>query len=219
MDRFIRVSLALTLLLSAALLSAQEISWYRSLEEARAAAESQGKNLFVLVTAGEWCRPCSWVDEELLSEREIADRIDEFFIPLRLYDYQEEHLELPAEAYPSILVYDAEGTLLENLTGPPATPVLEAVLTRYEGGSPAAGEPRRFRTDRGLFVYTGGGSWERRVDGRSVGYREYDRDEQFIYLESEQQPRFLALPPGGGEMWQWDPLTESWEEFTRAQPE
>ncbi|MFW6329433.1 MAG: thioredoxin family protein [Alkalispirochaetaceae bacterium] len=207
------------LLLVAATIPGQELSWYESLDDARTASVTEGKNLLILVTAGAWCTPCAWVEEELFGRREIAERIAEQYVALRLYDYDEAHLELPVDAYPSILIYAPGGSLLETLTGPPPAPVLEALLTRYREATPESAEARRFSTDRGTFVYVGAGSWERRVEGRSVTYMEYDRDEEFIYLESDQEPRFLALPAAGGEMWQWDPITEGWEDFSLARPE
>ena len=215
--RFRQVFLS-ALLLLAATLSAQSVEWETSLPEARERAEIERKNLLIFVTAGTWCRPCSWMEETALTTPEIRDLLEDSYVSLKLYDYQDEHLELPVEAYPSILIYAPDGTLLENIRGPRAVPALEAVLTRYQEGPGPAAEPLRFETDRGSFVYVGEGAWERRVEERVVLYREYDRDETFIYLESDEAPRFLALPPQGGEMWQWDPVTESWEEFSRAEP-
>ena len=210
--------LSLSLLFITATLSAQSIEWLTTLSDARETASVERKNLFVFVTAGVWCRPCTWMEETTLDDSEIQAIIEGGYIPLKLLDYQEEHLELPVEAYPSILIYAPDGTLLENIRGPRAVPALEAVLVRYHEGPGPAAEPLRFETERGAFVYVGEGTWERRVEDRVVRYREYDRDETFIYLESDEAPRFLTLPPEGGEMWQWDPVTESWEEFSRAEP-
>jgi hypothetical protein len=159
------------------------------------------------------------MEEHGLNAPDIRRIIEESYVALRLEDHQEEHLELPVEAYPSLLIYAPDGTLLENLRGPRALPALKAVLVRYREGPGPASEPLRFETERGVFVYVGEGAWERRVGERTVRYREYDRDEQFIYIESDEEPRFLALPPEGGELWQWDPVTESWEEFSRARPD
>lgn len=207
------------MLLLTASLTAQSIDWLDSLEQARLRAETERKNLLVFVTAGSWCRPCRWMEENSLNSPEIRRIIEESYVALRLEDYREEHLELPVEAYPSLLVYAPDGTLLENVRGPRALPALQAVLVRYREGPGPATEPLRFETERGVFVYVGEGIWERRVGERTVRYREYDRDEQFIYIESDEEPRFLALPPQGGELWEWDPLTETWESFSRAQAE
>lgn len=208
---------ALLLVLSAAL-PAQSINWELSLSEARELAQVERKNLFIFVTAGSWCRPCNWMEETTLNAQEVRELVESAYVSLKLHDYDEEHLELPVEAYPSILIYAPDGTLLENIRGPRAVPALEAVLVRYQDGPGPAAEPLRFETGRGSFVYVGEGSWERRVEDRVVRYREYDRDETFIFLESDEAPRFLALPPQGGALWQWDPVTESWEEFSRAEP-
>ncbi|MFP4407559.1 MAG: thioredoxin family protein [Spirochaetaceae bacterium] len=212
-----RFLLSFSLLLAISF-SAHSIEWESSLPEGRERAEVERKNLLVFVTAGAWCRPCSWMEERALASPEIRQLIEKSYVSLKLYDYQDEHLELPVEAYPSILIYAPDGTLLENIRGPRALPALESALIRYQEGPGPAAQPVRFETRRGSFVYVGEGTWERRVEERVVRYREYDRDETFIYLESEEAPRFLALPPQGGEMWQWDPMTESWEEFSRAEP-
>lgn len=214
-----RILLTTVLLLLTVTLSAQSIDWLDSLSEARRRAETERKNLLVFVTAGSWCRPCRWMEENSLNAPDIRRIIEEAYVSLRLEDYQEEHLELPVEAYPSLLIYAPDGTLLENMRGPRTLPALEAVLVRYREGPGPAREPLRFETERGVFVYVGEGVWERRVEERVVRYREYDRDEQFIYIESDEAPRFLALPPEAGELWQWDPVTESWEEFSPARPD
>lgn len=209
----------LLLAIAAASAGAQQIDWLDSLEEGREAAELEERNLLVFVTAGAWCRPCGWMEDNVLSQGAVAELVEGSYVPVRLYDYQEERLELPVEAFPTLLVYGPDGTLLENVRGPRSAELFEALLIRHREPAGTRDEPRRFETERGAFVYVGEGSWERRVDGTAVTYLEYDRDEQFIYLESEEPPRFLALPPQGGAMWQWDPLTESWEEFATAQPE
>jgi len=157
--------------------------------------------------------------ETVLESPAVSRLIAEHYTPVMLYDYDPEHLELPVEAYPSLLIYSPAGELIEITTGPRTLPEAEALLVRYQEGSEVVGEPRRFISDRGRFVYLGEGVWQRQTGGRTVRYLEYDRDQEFIYLESEEEPRFLALPPQGGEMWQWDPVTETWEDFAETAPE
>lgn len=212
------ILLGLALLLATPL-GAQQVDWLDSLPDARLTAEREQRNLLVFVTAGAWCRPCGWMEDTVLSREAIVALIEEAYVPLKLHDYDDARLELPVEAFPSTLIYAPDGSLVENVRGPRSAQLFEAILVRNREPAAISGEPRRFVTERGSFVYVGEGSWERRVDGSAVTYLEYDRDEQFIYLETEEAPRFLALPPQGGAMWQWDPLTESWEEFATAQPE
>ena len=191
----------------------------RSLGEARATARDVERPLLALVTAGAWCRPCEWLEDRGFGETRIERLVRERFVAVKLYDHEEQHLELPVQAYPSLFFYTADGTLLEAVAGPPSVSALEALLVRYGAGGSVVDEARRIETGRGLFVYVGRGSWERRVGEEIVPYREYDRDDRFVYLESDEAPRHLALPPKGGAVWQWDPVSESWEEFSTASPE
>jgi len=49
-------------------------SWYLELDEGKAVAKSQGKDLLIDFSGSDWCGPCKWLKERVLSKTEFIER-------------------------------------------------------------------------------------------------------------------------------------------------
>ena len=54
--------------------------WYLEFEEGRAAAKAQGKDLLIDFGGSDWCVPCKWLKERVLSKAEFIERAGGTFV-------------------------------------------------------------------------------------------------------------------------------------------
>jgi thiol-disulfide isomerase/thioredoxin len=54
--------------------------WYLEFEEGRAAAKAQGKDLLIDFGGSDWCLPCKWLKERILSKAEFIERAGGTFV-------------------------------------------------------------------------------------------------------------------------------------------
>jgi thiol-disulfide isomerase/thioredoxin len=54
--------------------------WYAEFEEGRAAAKAQGKDLLIDFGGSDWCAPCKWLKERILSKAEFIERATGTFV-------------------------------------------------------------------------------------------------------------------------------------------
>jgi thioredoxin-like negative regulator of GroEL len=94
------------------------IQWITDSAKAMKLAKEQGKKLFV-VWGTDWCGPCRALHARVWSHDSIAERVDKDFIPLLLDGDvdQEEKKMFPVRAYPTIILAEADGTILVNQRG------------------------------------------------------------------------------------------------------
>jgi thiol-disulfide isomerase/thioredoxin len=54
--------------------------WYLEFEEGGAAAKAQGKDLLIDFGGSDWCAPCNWLKERVLSKAEFIERAGGTFV-------------------------------------------------------------------------------------------------------------------------------------------
>jgi thiol:disulfide interchange protein len=102
------------------------VKW-RSLEEAGAAAEREGKPMLYDFTAA-WCVPCRRLDEEGWGSSAIAGIVNDSYVPVRVVDREREdgkntarveELErrFSVSAFPTLVIASRDGRLLANTEG------------------------------------------------------------------------------------------------------
>jgi thiol-disulfide isomerase/thioredoxin len=75
------VSRALLIVLALAARSARAgESWHVELEEGRSAAKAQDKDLLIDFGGSDWCLPCKWLKERVLSKSEFIERASREFV-------------------------------------------------------------------------------------------------------------------------------------------
>jgi len=98
--------------------SAAGVQWQRDLKSAAVEAEKTGKPILVQFTAS-WCGYCHKMLRETYSDREIAARINEYFVPVVLdADDHEKIVEaVGVEAFPTAVVISPELDVLGKIEG------------------------------------------------------------------------------------------------------
>lgn len=88
-----------------------------NLSEAQARAQLEGKPYFVHLTAT-WCMPCQWMDEHTFTDAALIGYVSENYLAVRMdYDSKEADLfkrQYQVKTLPSILIFDAEGKLMDR---------------------------------------------------------------------------------------------------------
>jgi thiol-disulfide isomerase/thioredoxin len=89
------------------------------LEEAFKLAAEQGKNVFIDAYAN-WCMPCKKMDAEAFHNKHIADKMNAFFINLKVdVDNSGRNIALKygIKALPTVLILNPQGVVLEQFQG------------------------------------------------------------------------------------------------------
>lgn len=126
----------MAILLIAGSASALDIyTWDTNLEAAQAAAEVEGKHLFVYFAGSDWCGWCDRFHKEVLTTSRFRSYLEEGFVPV-LIDFprgieQSERLKadnqdlarrLGIEGFPTVVLMDSEGKELGRLGYLPGGP-------------------------------------------------------------------------------------------------
>lgn len=112
-----------TVLLSAALLTAQEIEFRElTFAEAKQAAQEESKPIFMDCYTT-WCGPCKWMAANIFTQPKVAAFYNENFVCVSFDMEKGEGKDLAKQynirAYPTLLYLDGEGTLLQLQRGAP----------------------------------------------------------------------------------------------------
>jgi len=96
--------------------------WFEEFEPARAAAKEQNKDLLIDFGGSDWCAPCKWLKERILSKPKFIDLAREHFILVDIDDlqrgkmpdgrkerYQALQKEYGVETFPSVVLATPEG--------------------------------------------------------------------------------------------------------------
>lgn len=91
---------------------------HRTLAEAQTLAKAENKPLLIYFSAY-WCPSCRRMDREVLSHSAVKEKMDERYIFVRIDSEAEgtrAHMKrYDLHGFPSLLLTDAEGTLIRHL--------------------------------------------------------------------------------------------------------
>ncbi|MBB6479823.1 thioredoxin family protein [Spirochaeta isovalerica] len=202
-------SIIFILLLSG--LFADTVNWYSDYDMALAAAESEGRNIFVLITAPSWCIWCQRLEENVLSKPEFQSYLTENYIPLKLLDKvngarNPELDNFDFSGYPSVFLYDSKGQYIENIyTQDPVAMV--GSMKRYKDSEGVfkpllkdlqLPEKYTFAADGGgEYINRNNGTWILKTGAEEIEYKQMKYDYEYLYLEHARQEHVIALPMKG----------------------
>lgn len=187
------------------------VKWFTEYGAALKAAETERKNIFVLITAPSWCVWCVRLEENVLSKTSFQKYLSENYIPLKLLDKingrRNPELEnFDIRGFPSIFLYDYNGNYIENIYTQDPDIMVESLVRNIS----AKGINRPLLKDlklpeKYLFSYNGGGeyinnndkTWTEKSSGKEVLYRQKSYDYQYLYLEHPAESILIALPMAG----------------------
>lgn len=110
---------------------AQELDFYTNWDEAKEIAAKENKNILVVLTGSEWCRPCKIMDkkvfgnplfQEYAKENLVMFIVDlpggKIFINSKVYqDYTSFQNKYDSKALPSLILTDKDGVKIKTLKG------------------------------------------------------------------------------------------------------
>lgn len=217
----------------APLAGAQEVSWIRSRDTAMDRARETGLPVLVVVTAGAWCDPCTWLDDRTFSAPEVASLINAGYVPLRVLDTDGEVESWGVDRLPTIIMLHSTGEEMRRISGAVTSRVLLSALAPLAGGTTGVAASREdtlrgavFRLGAvGTLWNDGGALWYSQDAGLPPRMEEYDRDDTFLYVRDPASATLLGIPvrrpEGRGApimLWQWSLQHREWrqlQEMTR----
>lgn len=106
----------------AASISAQEIKWLESYDEALEKAEAENKNILVLITAPSWCEPCKYLEEFVWPNSDVIKLVSEKYIALLVLDVvnggrNPELTKFSFTGYPTTFVFNTKKEKLAEIVG------------------------------------------------------------------------------------------------------
>jgi protein disulfide-isomerase len=95
-----------------------EVNWQTDLKAAQRTSRSTGKPMLIMFTAT-WCGPCQKLKKEVLSDAEVASRLNDDFVPVLLdIDREKRAAEvLEVENIPQIVVLSSEADEVGRTVG------------------------------------------------------------------------------------------------------
>lgn len=111
-----------------------------NIADAKAKAAEEGKLFFVDFHA-KWCAPCKWMDETTFADKDIAKMLNSNFISLKVDIDEFEGFDLKQKYkikyLPTILIFNAEGELIDRLEETMSPRKLIAVLENHHNNNDA----------------------------------------------------------------------------------
>lgn len=210
LGRFMLIFLAVFLVLPIAVFGG-DVNWYDSWDEALSAAQSQEKNMFVLITAPSWCGWCVRLEQNVISTDAFQDYVSENYIALKLIDIVDgvknpELARFQFSGYPTVQVFDSKG----NYIGDSYTQNPDEMLMNLKANVDAVGKYRPSLADLilpekyqqiggGAYINNGDGSWTVNISGTEVEYRMREYDYDYLYLSHPTDGSVIALPLSGND--------------------
>jgi thioredoxin-related protein len=98
------------------------VDWVMSYKRGYDEAQEEGKPMFILITAPSWCSPCQRMEEEVFSAEEIADYLNDYFIPVMIPDVVngERNPELDRfdfPGFPTMFILNSKGKEQDKIIG------------------------------------------------------------------------------------------------------
>ena len=99
-------------------LSTKEVNWLTKYNEAKEKAKKTGQNIYVVVSAPEWCGPCRYMDQNTFKAKTVSELLNHSFIPLYIHaDNNPDVSNFPVRGIPAHLVQDSTGKTLFQTAG------------------------------------------------------------------------------------------------------
>lgn len=181
------------------------VAWVQSYDQAVSRARSTGRNIFVVITAPDWCGYCKVLEARVFSKNAVARRLNQKFVPLQLLDSNSDRNKFNFDGYPTMLIAGKSGKRIAEVYGRDERSFL-AAIRKYEtkgdtdsGDDSGKAESYKFSIRvTGNFRKTGDG-WERKTaDGALEKFTEHRRSKSYIILKNKTTGQFIALPIKGG---------------------
>lgn len=182
------------------------VAWVQNYKKALSEARNTGRNIFVVITAPEWCGYCKVLEARVFSKHQVAQALNKKFVPLQLLDTNSDRKKFRFDGYPTMLIAGANGKKIAEVYGRDENSFLSAIK-KYEkddGGQDSNTDTSTVDSFdfsiqvTGNFKKTGTG-WERRTKGgKTEKFTEHRRSKKYIILKSVSTGEFVALPIKGG---------------------
>jgi len=115
------------------------VKWYKSEQEAYAAAKSKNRPIFIDAWA-EWCEACKKMDASTFVDPDVANELNEHWIPLKLdltetTDENDRLIDVYGlQSLPTSILMNQEGQNKEALSGYIGPPKMLGHLRQFRGG-------------------------------------------------------------------------------------
>ena len=175
------------------------INWIFSYDEAIKKAKATGQNIFVVITAPEWCGFCKVLDRNVFSKAKVAEVLNAKFIPLRILDTNPDNEKFQYTGFPTMFLFDAKGEKIKEVYNRKQQTFL-GEIAEYElkPGSPVKEDIKEeifnYQVNSAGTFTRKGRTWTRNEKGKKTVYREEKRDEGYIILLQQDSGEYLALP-------------------------
>jgi hypothetical protein len=207
----------------------EEIAWRLTEGEAASEAAMGGIPMFVLITAGDWCDPCRWLNSNTLRDAPVARVINNSYIPLFYTDGNPEASRYRADRLPTIVILDSEGSELDRVSGAVSSSMLLTTLAAHVSGesanwSPVAAADKSlssavFRLGNvGTLWNDGSDRWFSQDAGLPPRMEQYDQDDTFVYIRDRGSATLIGIPRETASgatttLWQWDVQRREWRQM------
>ncbi|MCR9143958.1 MAG: thioredoxin family protein [bacterium] len=183
------------------------VAWVQSYDKALSKARASGRNIFVVITAPEWCGYCKVLERKVFAKSAVAKRLNQKFVPLQLLDTNRDRNKFRFDGYPTMLIAGANGKKVAEVHGREENSFLAAIKNYEKGGEDSgddANDDAQASYDfsiqvKGEFKQTKSG-WERRTAGgtKVEKFSEHRRSKSYIILKNKTTGQYIALPIKGG---------------------
>lgn len=198
------------------------VNWITSFDEAKNKARQSGQNIFVVITAPEWCGYCVQLERNVFSKNSVHSTLNTKFIPLRILDSNADKNKFNFSGYPTMIVMNAGGSEFTRSIGRNESAFLNA-LKPYEkeaGGNNdnttdtgGGGTYTYTQTIEGKFIHNGNGRWEMETPyGENEECEEIKRSDRYIILRSRSNGTYYAVPSENGKAYVY--VDGKWEEHS-----
>ncbi|MDF3818395.1 thioredoxin family protein [Leptospira sp. 96542] len=191
------------------------ILWANSLKDAKSKAQKTNQNIFFAISAPAWCGACVYLEEKVLSKKNVIQTLNSKFVSVTLDDESKEIDNFKFDGYPTLFVLDPKGkVIVQEISFDSETNLLKeikkyeknastvATTTTPTGPTPPtttlAGKVHTYSIKQELkFTENTNGTWSLTSQEGSFVLEETRRDDNYIILSQAQKGNFYALPVSG----------------------
>lgn len=176
----------------------QNISWETSYDQAFRKARSNGKNVFVVITAPDWCGYCIQLERNVFSKTRVHALLNEKFIPLRILDSSPDLQKFNFRGFPTMYVMNSSKKILTRSIGRRESSFLASLspfASSDTGESEDAKQVHSFSINiKGKFVRKGK-KWLQKIGEKdNLVYKEIRRDKNYVILWNQKTREHIAFP-------------------------